>query len=126
MERIRTDKAVNLKRTIVFLVAMAIGFTMVPGFKAEVQAGSSGAAFLGGMVAAHVVGGAIRRDRIRTAAAVEMANQPRTVQQAAPAPAPAAQKSPQQKLDELDKLAAGGYITPAEYKAKKKAILDGM
>ena len=43
----------------------------------------------------------------------------------APAPAPAAQ-TPQQKLDQLDKLAAGGYITPEEYKAKKKAILDSM
>jgi hypothetical protein len=30
------------------------------------------------------------------------------------------------KLQELDKLAAGGYITPEEYKAKKKAILDSM
>jgi hypothetical protein len=31
-----------------------------------------------------------------------------------------------QKLQELDKLAAGGYITPEEYKTKRKAILDGM
>ena len=61
---------------------------------------------------------------------MEMANQPRTVQQAAPAPAPApapaAKPTTQQRLDELDKLAAGGYITPQEYKAKKKAILDSM
>lgn len=28
-------------------------------------------------------------------------------------------------LTQLDKLAAGGYITPAEYKARKKAIVDG-
>jgi hypothetical protein len=59
-----------------------------------------------------------------------MANQPRTVQQAAPAPAPApapaAKPTAQQRLDQLDKLAAGGYITPEEYKAKKKAILDSM
>jgi hypothetical protein len=32
----------------------------------------------------------------------------------------------EQKLNQLDKLAAGGYITPAEYKAKKKAFMDGM
>ncbi|MEN8753808.1 MAG: SHOCT domain-containing protein, partial [Desulfobacterales bacterium] len=78
----------------------------------------------------HVVGGMVRRSRIRTAAAVEMANQPRTVQQVAPAPAPApapaAKPTAQQRLDQLDKLAAGGYITPEEYKAKKKAILDSM
>ena len=28
--------------------------------------------------------------------------------------------------EELDKLAKGGYITPEEYKAKKKAILDSL
>ena len=55
-----------------------------------------------------------------------LVNQSRTVYQAAPAPAPAAHQTPKQKLDQLDKLAAGGYITPAEYKAKKKAILDSM
>jgi hypothetical protein len=37
-----------------------------------------------------------------------------------------AQKSPEQRIAELDKLAAGGYITPEEYKRKKKAIIDGM
>jgi hypothetical protein len=42
-------------------------------------------------------------------------------------PAPAAQSmTPEQKLNQLDKLAAGGYITPAEYKARRKAILDSM
>jgi hypothetical protein len=46
--------------------------------------------------------------------------------QQAPAPARSAQTTTEQKLQELDKLAAGGYITPEEYKTKKKAILDGM
>jgi len=32
----------------------------------------------------------------------------------------------QQKLAQLDKLAAGGYITPEEYKASDKAIIDSM
>jgi hypothetical protein len=39
---------------------------------------------------------------------------------------PATQPTAQQRLAQLDKLAAGGYITPEEYKAKKKAILDGI
>ena len=123
------NKVFNLKKTLAVLIAITIGFTIVPGFKTEARAGK-GAAFLGGMVAGHVIGGAVRRDRIRTAAAVEMANQPRAVQQAAPTPAPAptpaAKPTAQQRLDQLDKLAAGGYITPQEYKAKKKAILDSM
>lgn len=46
---------------------------------------------------------------------------------AAPHAAPAAYSmTPEQKLNQLDKLAAGGYITPAEYKARRKAILDSM
>jgi hypothetical protein len=41
--------------------------------------------------------------------------------------APAAYSmTPEQKLNQLDKLAAGGYITPAEYKARRQAILDSM
>jgi hypothetical protein len=85
---------------------------------------NDGAAFLGGIVAGHVIGGAVRRDKIRTAVAVDEANQSRTVQQVAPAPA--ASSTTQEKLDQLNKLAAGGYITKEEYKAKKKAILDSM
>jgi hypothetical protein len=45
------------------------------------------------------------------------------VQQAAPA---STTRSTEEKLAELDKLAAGGYITPEEYKAKRKAILDSL
>jgi hypothetical protein len=129
MNTMSKNRVVNLNKFVAVIIAITIGFTVMPGFKTEARA-DKGAAFLGGMVAGHVVGGMVRRSRIRTAAAVEMANQPRTVQQAAPAPAPApapaAKPTAQQRLDQLNKLAAGGYITPEEYKAKKKAILDSM
>jgi hypothetical protein len=130
MNEIRKNSAVNLKMVVVVLAAITICFTIVPGFKTEARA-DGGAAFLGGMVAGHVIGGAVRRSRIRTAAAVEAASQPRTqtvyVQQpASTTSAQGTQMTTEQKLQQLDKLAAGGYITPAEYKAKKKAILDGM
>jgi hypothetical protein len=36
------------------------------------------------------------------------------------------QKSTEQQLADLQDLAQKGYITPDEYKAKKKAILDSM
>jgi hypothetical protein len=36
------------------------------------------------------------------------------------------QKSTEQQLADLQDLAQKGYITPEEYKAKKKAILDDM
>jgi hypothetical protein len=120
------NRVVNLNKIVAVMIAITLGFTVMPGFVPKVYS-HDGAAFLGGMVAGHVVGGFVRRDRIRTAAEVHQAyGQPQTVQQAAPAPAPAAKPTAQQRLDQLDKLAAGGYITPEEYKAKKKAILDSM
>jgi hypothetical protein len=128
MKTINKKLTVNVNKVVVVVVAITICFTIVPGFKTEARAGK-GAAFLGGVVAGHVVGGAVRRSERRTEAAEYQAySQPRTVQQAAPAPAPAPAAKPtaQQRLDQLDKLAAGGYITPQEYKAKKKAILDSM
>jgi hypothetical protein len=128
MNTISKKLTVNVNKVVVVMVAITICFTIVPGFKTQARAGK-GAAFLGGMVAGHVIGGAVRRSERRTEAAEYQAySQPRTVQQAAPAsaPAPAAKPTAQQRLDQLDKLAAGGYITPQEYKAKKKAILDSM
>ena len=129
METIRK----HFKLGLLSVLTAFIITTIMPGLPTEARA-KEGAAFLGGMVAGHVVGGAVRRSRIRTAAAVQAANQPKTqtvyVQQPATTtsaqPAPAAKPSAEDRLKELDKLAAGGYITPEEYKAKKKAILASM
>jgi membrane protease subunit (stomatin/prohibitin family) len=88
------------------------------------QADNSGA-FIGGVMAARVG----HNMRARTQAEQQQAQyaqqsaQQQPVQQAAPAPAA---RSSQQKLDELNKLAAGGYITPDEYKKKKQSIIDSM
>jgi len=109
----------NFKLGLFPVVMAFIITTMVPGLPTEARA-DSGAAFLGGMVAGHIVGGAIRRDKVRTAAAVESASQPKTQT------VHSAKMTPEQKIQQLDKLAAGGYITPEEYKAKKKAILDTL
>jgi hypothetical protein len=133
MNRICKNRVLNLNRIVAVMIAITIGFTVMPGFVPKVYS-HDGAAFLGGMVAGHIIGGAVRRDKIRTAAAVQEANQPKTqtvyVQQPATTSsaqtAPAAKPTAKQRLDQLDKLAAGGYITPEEYKAKKKAILDSM
>jgi hypothetical protein len=128
METIRKNFTVGL-----FPILMAfIITTVMPGFNNEARADNKGAAFLGGMVAGHLVTGAVHRSRVRTATAVQTANQPRsqtTYVQQAPAqsqPASAHKMPAKQRLDQLDKLAAGGYITPEEYKAKKKAILDSL
>ena len=125
------------KLIIVISITTVLTFTAtsIPGFKREARASHGGAAFVGGMIAGHVIGGAIRRDKEQTAAMNEMAygqpksstvyvqQQPATTQSA---PAPAAQPSAEERMNQLDKLAANGYITPAEYKAKKQAIIDGL
>ena len=124
----------NFKSVLVLILAAFIIIPVIPGFQARVQAGG-GAAFLGGMVAGHLIGGAVQRDKIRTAAAVESVSQPKTqtvyVQQAPAAttssqPVQATKPSVEQRIKELDKLAKDGYITPQEYKARKKAIIDSI
>ena len=128
MKKMRKHLPVSLKIILVFLTAITVAVTAIPGFYTQARA-DKGAAFVGGLVAGHVVSGAVHRSKVRTAAAVQTAenSQPRqTYAQPASAPAPAAHRTPEQKIKELDKLAAGGYITPAEYKSRKKAILDSM
>jgi hypothetical protein len=83
------------------------------------QAGGAGA-FLGGIAVASIV----RNTRDRADAEEDQAYYAQ--QQAQASQSQAAQKTPQQRIAQLDKLAAGGYITPEEYKTKKQAILDSM
>jgi hypothetical protein len=100
--------------TSAMLLATTLSLSM------PVQASNVGA-FLGGMLTTKVISNMSRRTE---AEEQQAANSSR---QAAPAPAPApAAQSPEQRIAQLDKLAAGGYITPEEYKAKKKSIIDSM
>ena len=124
MNRTGINTAVNLNRVMPAMVAfvIVISLTIMPGFVPKAHS-NKGAAFLGGMVAGHVIGGAVRRDKAKTQAAEYQAySQPHTATQATPAAKPSAES----RIQQLDKLAAGGYITPAEYKTKKKAIVDSM
>ena len=100
-------------------VACVLGIA-VAAVSTPVLADGAGA-FIGGVVATKVVGNM----RDRTEAEQEQAEYARQ-SAAQPAPQAPAQKSSEQRIAELDKLAAGGYITPEEYKSKKKAIVDGM
>ena len=92
-------------------------------FSVTVPALADGAgAFLGGVAVARIG----RNVRDRTEAEQQQAYY---AQQQAQAPqqqaAPKAQ-TPSEKIAELDKLAAGGYISKEEYKSRKQAILDSM
>ncbi len=99
------------------------------GLSPEVQAGKGGA-FVGGMVAGHVLTNMSQRDERRTRAQEQMAAQQQqpvyVQQQPAAAPASSSSQSVEDKLNQLDKLAAGGYITKDEYKKRRQAILDSM
>lgn len=107
------------------IVSAATGILIAAALTISAPALSSEAgAFIGGVAATKILGNMRRRTEAEEYQAYNSA--PRAaqpVQQAAPAPAA---QSTQQKLDELNKLAAGGYITPEEYKTKKKAIMDSM
>ena len=95
------------------LLATAMSISM------PAQADNTGA-FIGGVAAARIG----QNMRARTEAEQQQAyNSQQPVQQAAPPPA---EKTAKQQIQELDSLAAGGYITPEEYKTKKQAIIDSM
>ena len=87
----------------------------------SIPAQADGGAFLGGIAVAHIA----RNSRDRRDYEEDQAYYSQQQAQATQSQA-YSQKSPQQRIAELDKLAAGGYITPEEYRTKKQAILDEM
>ena len=94
-------------------------------FSVTVPAQADGAgAFLGGVAVAKIGRSVRDRNDYERQQADAAQQQAYYAQQQAQA-APQAQ-TPSEKIAELDKLAAGGYITPEEYKTRKKAILDSM
>ena len=95
----------------------ATSITVIPA----AQADKTGA-FIGGVMAAKV-GSNMRR---RTEAEEQQAYYAQQQAQQAPQAAAPATKSVEQRLEELDKLAANGYITQDEYKTRRQAILDGV
>jgi len=107
-----------LSRTSLF-AAILVGISI----NTQVSASNAGA-FLGGVLATKVVGN--MRDRTEAEQEQAYYAQQSAQQPVAQQSAPAQQDSAEDRIKELDKLAAGGYITPEEYKAKKKAIVDSM
>jgi hypothetical protein len=89
---------------------------------APAVAHGGGGAFLGGMIASSVLSN--MRDRTQ-AEEYQAYSQPRTVV-VHDSGGSSSGGSPEARIKQLDKLAAGGYITPAEYKRKKQQILDEM
>jgi membrane protease subunit (stomatin/prohibitin family) len=87
------------------------------------QAGHAGA-FLGGIAVARI-GQSVRQNNQAQQDQAYYAQQQAEATQAQAAQS-RAQPSAEDQLAQLQNLASKGYITPEEYKAKKKAILDNM
>ena len=99
---------------------MLCAFSVI-AITSSIPAQADGGAFLGGIAVAHIARNSRdRRDYEEDQAYYAQQQAEATQSQAY------SQKSPQQRIAELDKLAAGGYITPEEYRAKKQSILDEM
>jgi membrane protease subunit (stomatin/prohibitin family) len=97
--------------------AVAAALILAPIAIATPSSADGAGAFVGGIMAGRVMNNMNRRTQAEEYQAYH--------QQPVPQTAPASQ-SAESRIAQLDKLAAGGYITPAEYKAKKQAILDGL
>jgi len=97
---------------------LALGLTLPA---APALAGSGGA-FLGGMIASNVLSNMNERTQ---AEQYQAYSQPRTVV-VHDSGGSNSGGSAESRIKQLDKLAAGGYITPAEYKQKKQQILNSM
>jgi hypothetical protein len=110
-------------------ILMLCAFSVI-AITSSIPAQADGAgAFLGGIAVARI--GSNVRDRRdyeedQAYYSQQQAEAAQSQAAAAHSQAAAAQQTPQQRIAELDKLAAGGYITPEEYKAKKQSILDEM
>ncbi len=103
-----------ISSAVCVLTAAAMGFT-------SAQASEAGA-FIGGVLATKVIGNM----RDRTEAEQDQADAMQAQAQNSSRQQSSGAQSPEERIKQLDKLAAGGYITPAEYKQKKQAILDSM
>ena len=99
----------------------------VIAFSVTVPAMADGAgAFLGGIAVARIGSNVRDRRDYEDDQAYYSQQQAQAAQQQANAAQHQATQTPEQKIAQLDKLAAGGYITADEYKSRKKAILDNM
>jgi hypothetical protein len=106
----------NARVLNVFACAATAGLLVC---SAPARADSNAGAFIGGVLTVKVLNNMERRTQAEEAQANRPPPQP--VKQA---PAKPAKPSKESQLQELDRLASGGYITPDEYKARRKAILD--
>ena len=120
------DKTVKHPRFAAAAMGCLIGMALT-AHSSGAHAGKGGA-FVGGMIGGHILTRAMDNDARRTRAAEYQAynSQPRVVYQQAPPQASSGGRSAEQRLNELDSLAAKGYISQSEYQARRQGILDSL
>jgi hypothetical protein len=97
------------------LLAIAVSLS---GYASMATAHSDGAMWgIGGLLAGSML--------TKAYSSHKQESQPTHHYAAPPAATPAAM-TPEQKIQQLNALAAGGYITPQEYKTEKQAILNSI
>ena len=112
------------RKTLLGTAAALLLGTVVSTLTPDHAQADDAGAFIGGMLASRVMSSiraSSQAQQEQAYYAQQQYQQQQRMQQAAPAP-----QTPTQRLNELDKLAAGGYITPEEYKKRRQAILDRM
>jgi Spy/CpxP family protein refolding chaperone len=106
----------RVSRFAVLPAALFVMSTAMTAYAPAATAGHGAAWGLGGLLVGSMLTKAHYKDKER-----------QQVYYAQPAaPAVSTTMTPEQKLNQLNKLAAGGYITPAEYKAQRQAIIDSL
>ncbi|NOQ13161.1 MAG: hypothetical protein GQ583_01595 [Methyloprofundus sp.] len=108
----------NIKKSVIGMASVT-GITMMSLFSTAAMASNAGA-FIGGLVTSRVLQNMHQRTQAEEYAAYSKP-QTTTAVKSAPGHSPA-----ESKLKELDDLANKGYITPAEYKSRRRAIIDGI
>ena len=105
------------------MMLVAVG---VITFSVTVPAQADGAgAFLGGIAVAKI-GQSIRDSNDAQERQADAAERQAYYAQQQAQPSQTQPQTAKEKIAQLDKLAAGGYISPEEYKSRKQAILDNM
>jgi hypothetical protein len=109
---------------LVLLAALSAACATVPG-PARAHHNDWAAPLVGGALGGYALGTLVANSQPRTEKIYEPV--PAPVYYSAPAYVPmTSTASIEAQLNQLDKLAAGGYITPAEYQSRRKAILNEL
>lgn len=114
----------NVNHRLILLAGLAVAVATATG-PARAHHNDWAAPLVGGALGGYALGTLVANSKPVTEKVYESAPSP--VYYSAPAYVPmTSTASIEAQLNQLDRLAAGGYITPAEYQSRRKAVLNEM